>query len=558
MPIHWPDLTFPPINLWNAASMGIGSAQNKQKIKTGKHMPYELFEDQEEFVTGLRRSLSKGNRSILGVASPAFGKTVVAGYITQSASDKGKAVWFLVHRKNLLRQTSKSFWGAGIQHGLITSGKSRSRLPVQVGTIGTVYARMNKQELEPPAILFIDEAHLSQGNMFSTVIKWCIDSGTIVIGLTGTPQRLDGKSLGDLFQDMIEARSTSWLIQQGRLSDYEIYTTNVQPDLSNVRKSGGDLNREDLAEVMAEKAIVGDAVSHYQRYANGLRAVCYCVNVKHSKLTAQAFNDAGIPAVHVDADTTEKELKDACEGLADRRYLVLCNCELVIEGFDLSSQIGRDITLEACILLRPTESLARYLQMVFRALRKKPNPAIILDHAGCAIKHGLPDDDRQWSLAGADKKSRKKKKDDDEETAAVQWCKACYRVFRVGPDRCPECGAVIEKQERKIKHIEGELQKIDPEELRRQREARIERARANDLESLVATGMKPKQAQHVLAARAEKNSLRNELADLVKQYRQKGRDPIQDLGISVSDIKPMKPKQLRQSIETIREAMTGE
>lgn len=517
-------------------------------------MPFQLFDDQQEFVTGLRRSLSQGHRSVLGVASPAFGKTVVAAHITESASAKGKSVWFVVHRKNLLRQTSKSFWGAGIQHGLITSGKSRSRLPVQVGTIGTVYARMNKGQLEPPGVLFIDEAHLSQGNMFASVIRWCSEAGTIVIGLTGTPQRLDGKPLGDLFTDLIEARSTSWLIQQGRLSDYEIYTTNVQPDLSGVRKSGGDLNREDLAEVMADKAIVGDAVSHYQRYANGLRAVCYCVNVKHSKLTAEAFNAAGIPAVHVDADTTEKELKDACEGLADRRYLVLCNCELVIEGFDLSAQIGRDITLEACILLRPTESLARYLQMVFRALRKKPFPAVILDHAGCAIKHGLPDDERQWSLAGVDKQPRKKK-DDEEDEPTVQWCKSCYFVFRVGPDHCPNCNAPVEKQERKIKQVEGELQKIDPEELRRQREERIARARANDLESLVATGMKPKQAQHVLAARAEKNALRNELSKLVKEYRQAGRDPINDLGFGVSDIKPMKPKQLRQSIESVREAM---
>ena len=519
-------------------------------------MPFQLFEDQQEFVTGLRQSLKAGNRSILGVASPAFGKTVVAAHITESASNRGQSVWFVVHRKNLLRQTSKSFWGAGIQHGLITSGKSRSRLPVQVGTIGTVYARMKKDELNPPGVLFIDEAHLSQGNMFASVIRWCRESGSIVIGLTGTPKRLDGKPLGDLFEDLIEARSTAWLIDQGRLSDYRIYTTNVVPDLSRVRKSGNDHNASDLAEVMADKTIVGDAVSHYQRYANGLRAVCYCCNVKHSKLTAEAFNEAGIPAVHVDADTTEAELKDACEGLADRRYLVLTNCELVIEGFDLSSQIGRDITLEACILLRPTESLARYLQMVFRALRKKPDPAIILDHASCVIKHGLPDDERQWSLAGEEPKRRKKKGDEDEPEPTVQWCKSCYFVFKVGPNQCPECGAPVEKQERKINQVDGELQEIDPEELRRQRQARIERARADSVEALVATGMKPKQAQHVLAAREEKADLRNELAGLIKQYRQNGRDPIQDLGFGVTDIKPMKPKQLRQSIESVRERLT--
>ncbi|MFW0776250.1 MAG: DEAD/DEAH box helicase, partial [Rickettsiales bacterium] len=338
-----------------------------------------LYEDQEEFVHKLRVAIADGHKSILGVASPSFGKTVFAGYITEAASGRRRSVWFLVHRKNLLRQTSKSFWRSKIEHGLITSGKRQSKLPVQVGTIGSVYSRLDG--LKPPDILFVDEAHLAKGNMFETVITWARDAGSIVIGLTGTPERLDGKALGDVFSVMVEARPTQWLIEQGRLSTYDMYSTTVTPDLSGVKKSGNDYNREQLADVMQDRVIVGDAVDHWRKYANGMITVCYCVNVKHSKATAEYFNASGIPAVHVDADTTEAELKEACEGLASGKYLVLCNCELVIEGFDLSAQVGKDITIECCILLRPTQSLARYLQMVFRALRKKPMPAIILDHA---------------------------------------------------------------------------------------------------------------------------------------------------------------------------------
>src|SRR5690554_6722157 len=142
--------------------------------------------------------------------------------------------------------------------------------------------------------------------MFETVIKWCLGNGSIVIGLTGTPERLDGKALGDVFEVMVEARPTHWLIEQGRLSSYDIYSTKNQPDLSEVKKSGGDYNREQLAEVMDNRVLVGDAISHWRRHANGMRTVVYCVNVKHSKHTAEAFNDAGIPAVHVDADRSEE------------------------------------------------------------------------------------------------------------------------------------------------------------------------------------------------------------------------------------------------------------
>jgi superfamily II DNA or RNA helicase len=420
------------------------------------------------------------------VASPAFGKTVVAGHIIATAREKSDATaWFLVHRKNLLRQTSKSFWSAHIEHGLITSGKSRSKLPVQVGTIGTVYSR--RDTLAPPNILFVDEAHLAKGNMFETVIRWCLNHGCIVIGLTGTPERLDGKALGDIFEVMVEARSTHWLIGQGRLSSYEMYSTSMQPDLSGVKKSGGDYNREQLAEVMDNRVLVGDAIAHWRKYANNKRTVVYCVNVKHSKHTAETFNAAGIPAVHVDADTTETELKEACEGLASGRYLVLCNCELVIEGFDLGSQIGRDITLECCILLRPTQSLARYLQMVFRALRRKDYPAVILDHAGCAMRHGLPDDDREWSLEG--RKKKKRKAGNDEPDVNVQQCKHCFFIFRPGPDKCPSCGKPVEKKTpAELRQIDGELVKIDAEAIRRERKR--DQGKARGLRELIELGVR--------------------------------------------------------------------
>lgn len=442
----------------------------------------QLYEDQQEFIDKLRGSLRLGHKSILGVAAPAFGKTVVAGHIISTIAGRGGSVWFVVHRKNLLRQTSHSFWRAKIEHGLMTSGKSRSRMPVQVGTIGTVFSRM--EHLDPPAVLFVDEAHLSRGNMFETVIKWVKDAGGIVIGLTGTPERLDQKPLGYLFTDMVEARDVQWLIQQGRLSDYEMYTTPVMPDLSGIKNSSGDYNQKDLSVAMDKSVITGDAVSHYRALADGLIAVAYCVSVAHSKSVTAQFNAAGVPAVHVDADTTEAELKEACEGLASGRYKVLVNCELVIEGFDLSSQVGADITIECCILLRPTKSKARYLQMVYRAMRKKPNPAIILDHAGCYQLHGLPDDIHEWSLEGKKKGARKS---DQDETKITQ-CKKCYFVFRPGVNECPKCGEKIPVSNRELEIVEGTLEKV--EEAAQRKEQRLEQGRAKSLDELIMLGMR--------------------------------------------------------------------
>lgn len=484
---------------------------------------FTLYEDQEEFVDKLRLSLRHGARSVLGVASPAFGKTVVAAYITDQARtrDDNATVWFLVHRKNLLTQTSKSFWQAKIEHGLITSGKTRSLMPIQVGTIGTVHSRLGT--LKPPKILFIDEAHLSKGNMFQTVIKWALENGSIVIGLTGTPKRLDGKSLGDLYETIIEAKSTRWLIEQGRLSEYVAYTSPNAPDLSSVKKLAGDYAVNQLADVMDKPKIVGDAVSHWKRYAFGKRTVAYCCNVAHSKHTADAFNSAGIPAAHVDASTTEKELKAICEKLADREILVLVNCELVIEGFDLSSQVGRDVTLECCILLRPTQSEARYLQMVFRALRKKDNPAIVLDHAGCILRHGLPCEEREWTLNG-NQKGKRKKSEDQEPDINVQRCDSCFAVFLPGPEKCPYCGAKVEKKERKIIHEEGELTKLDLTTVKKQ--ARQEQGQARTLKDLVHLGIRrgikkaPQWAAITNAARQKRKPTAKDFSEALRIYEE--------------------------------------
>lgn len=443
-----------------------------------------LYEDQQEFVDKLRYALREGYKSILGVASPAFGKTVVAGHIiAQARAKRNASAWFLVHRKNLLRQTSQSFWKAHIEHGLITSGKARSPLPIQVGTIGTVHSRM--KDLTPPDILFIDEAHLSKGNMFSTVINWCKQADSIVIGLTGTPIRLDGKPLGDLYDTIVEAKSTAWLIEQGRLSDYDIFSTPIKPDLSGVKNQAGDYNIGQLAKAMNKPVLIGDAVSHWKTHAFGMRTVVYCCNVNHSIATTAAFNAAGIPAVHVDGNSTEAEIKAACEGMATGRYLILSCCELLIEGFDLSAQVGKDVTLECCILLRPTQSLARYLQMIFRALRKKPKKAVILDHAGCAMKHGLPDDEREWSLDG---KKKGKRKSSNEPDIGIQECSNCRKVFRSGVHVCPHCGAAVEFKERKIEVQDGELIKIDRDMIVRER--KIEQGQARSIEDLVMIGVR--------------------------------------------------------------------
>lgn len=463
-----------------------------------------LFPDQEEFVGGLRAAIAAGNQSVLGVASTGMGKTIVSAYIARSAWQRGKTVWFVCHLKNLLWQTSKAFWSLGISHGQIASGKRNSDLPVQIATVGTLARRLDK--LTPPDLLIVDEAHLAMAATWKKVVEWAKDGGSTILGNSATPERLDGKGLGYLFDTMVEARPMQWLIDNKRLSDYVIYSSKMTPDLSGVKKQAGDYSQSQLEEAMDKPVLIGDAASHWKRFANGKRTIAYCVTIKHSKHTAAHLNASGIPAVHVDGESSPEELRDAIEGFADGRYKVLCNVALMTTGFDLSAQVGRDVPIEACILLRPTQSVALYLQMVGRALRMKPFPAVILDHAGNVMRHGLPDDERSWSLEGKPK-GKRKASDDEEPDLQIQQCMGCYAIFRKGPDCCPMCGeALPRKGKAELQTVEGELEKIDVAQIRKERKR--EQGQARTLRELIELGLrrgmnKPSQwAAITLAARA--------------------------------------------------------
>lgn len=444
-----------------------------------------LYDDQIELIEGIRSELRAGNQSVLAVASTGFGKTVVSAYMAKEAAARGNRVWFLCHLKNLLTQTSQAFWSMHIEHGLIASGKRISKMPVQVGTIGTAVRRLDS--MEAPDLLILDEAHLAMAATWLKIVEWAKARGTVIVGNSATPERLDGKGLGYIFDSMVEARPMRWLIENDRLSDYVVYSTREPLDTSGLKTRAGDFATDQVEELMNKPKLIGDAAKHWKKYANGLRTIAYCATIKHSKATAALFNDAGIPAIHVDGETPEAELKDAIRGFADGRYMVLCNVQLMTTGFDLSAQVNRDVPIEACIILRPTQSVALYMQMVGRALRRKPRPAVILDHAGCVLRHGLPDDDREWSLEGRKKRSRRAS--DEEPDVSVQQCQQCFAMFRPGPATCPSCGAVLQKMAQRENEVEdGELIKVDVEAFRR--EQRREQGQAKGLRELVALGMR--------------------------------------------------------------------
>jgi superfamily II DNA or RNA helicase len=293
----------------------------------------------------------------------------------------------------------------------------------------------------------VDEASHSCSNTWRQVIEHFSLSRTV--GLTATPERLDGKGLGDIYESMVEGPDTSWLIENDYLSRYELFTPTT-PDLSSVPNQCGDFADDQSAGIMDNPRITGDAIREYRKHCDNAPAVAFCVSVVHSQNVARSFSDAGITAVHLDGTTSKSVRRAAVEDYRRGNIKVLTSVDLFNEGFDLPAIV-------AAIQLRPTQSLAMCRQQIGRALRKFSckDHAIILDHAGNFDRHGFPDDPIKWSLES----KRRKTRDKQEQDIKVRKCPDCYMQHRPA-DVCPSCGFVYPVIPREIEHVDGDLVRV--------------------------------------------------------------------------------------------------
>ncbi|UNY40257.1 helicase [Paracoccus phage vB_PmaP_KLEP18-1] len=432
----------------------------------------QLRDYQEQARTDLRNALRQ-HRSVLMVLPTGAGKTVLASALIQILFNADKRVIFAVHRRELLKQTAKTFEQFGIPFSYVAAGKPFN--PLHRVWIASIASLKNRLGNVPADFVFIDEAHLSAAAGWNAVVSHYRETGARIIGLTATPERLDGKPLRDNFDLLVPGPTPRQMIERGNLSTYRAYAP-AGIDLTGVHTRGGDFVTAEIDAIMEGKAVLAGAVHHWQKFAPGLRTIAFTPSVARAEDLAREFEDNGISAVAIHGNTPIEQRNRDFLRFADGGVKVITSVNLFSEGFDLAAQVGRDITVEAVLLYRPTKSVAMHLQQVGRALRKKPYPAVILDLVGNIARLGLPDDDFDWSLDGRKKTKR---------TVAVTDCPSCGGAHHPAP-KCPYCGhqyTVETTGGRVIEEVDGEIEEIDVAQVRRQR--LMEQAMCGSREELV-------------------------------------------------------------------------
>lgn len=409
-----------------------------------------LRDYQRDAVRNVLEALHEHRRVVLQMPT-ASGKTFTAMELLKALRQRGP-VWFVCHRQEIINQTKEAMEEHEIEFGVISPRAEAD--PAQLVQVASVQSLRNRWQNYPaPAVIIWDECHHAVAKTWAEWFDRFPDAWHL--GLTATPERLDGKPLSALFAHMVCGPSTRWLIDNGRLSPFRIITqTSEDRDnaLRSLRASKGDYRPDDLDRIMNTPVLIGDALEHYQRLANGKRALAFCVNREASKSLVAKFTEAGIPAMHVDMETPDDARKAAVEALRSGDLKLISNVDVFTEGVDIPA-------LDAVILMRPTRSLALYLQMVGRVLRRceGKEKALVLDHAGFAHQHPLPADEYEWSLEGGARQRRVSQMVATGERTLI--CPQCGNTHSKSPT-CDGCGFVYPHEKTEIAQFEGRLEEV--------------------------------------------------------------------------------------------------
>ena len=368
------------------------------------------------------------------------GKTELSVQLAREEEERKGVTLFVVERKTLAKQAAARFQKYGMLVGILRGEDTHVRgyEPVIVASIQTIASRKDHgivaDVLARVTLIVVDEAHIRFKD-HTALEQACPDSR--ILGLSATPLR-DG--LGNHFDTLVRGPSYDWMIEHRHLVRPRYFL----PDLGAVSKglssvavsSTGDFAQSPLAQLMRDKAIIGDVVTTWKEKAEDRQTIVFCVDIAHSKDVCDSFLLAGVTAEHIDQRTKEDERTGMFERFRAGQTRVLCSINVLSLGFDQP--------IASCaVLARPTLSLSMHVQQVGRVMRPYPDKVdcIVLDHAGNVMRHSKVETFCPPELSDLDRNSDKKKRTADQNDYFP--CPECRAVMPPGQRVCVECGHEI-------------------------------------------------------------------------------------------------------------------
>lgn len=340
-------------------------------------MTIKLREDQMMLVERVLQNIKEDN---LVVSPSGSGKSYILAYLEKLLTEQGYLVYVYAPTIEVREQLDELMKGNG------SNNKTRG-----------VIEDINSNN-DAPDYLLIDEAHHSEADTYQLLFEKYPKA--VKIGFSATPERLDGKGLDNSYQNIIIGKTVRELIDNHILSDYKYYapstTVGFQYSISPkyLKVHGETFFKAVKKDSSYQKKIYADVLKTWLEKGGNKQTILFAPSIAMSKTFAKEFKQNGIKAEHIDGLTKKADRKAILEAFREGKIKVICNVDLISEGFDMSDA-------DCVILTRPTESLAMFMQQAFRAMRyREGKTAIILDHANNIALHGEIDQVFEWKLEG--------------------------------------------------------------------------------------------------------------------------------------------------------------
>lgn len=404
-------------------------------MTTIKPRPYQV-----NGILSLRQKLLQGKKRIILMCPTGGGKGLIMAMIAEMGLKKGSKLLTVLYGSDLIRQTDKNYQRYfDIESKIIMGGIKQPDQNSIIASISTLHRR----ELPDVDFVIVDECHQSKSDSYKKIFEKYKDK--IIIGLSATPiNHLTN------FEDYVVLATVKELIKAEHLVQPRHFAPRSKVNTDGLKKVKGEWQDSDLER--EEMKIVGDIVHEWIERATNRPTIAFSSTVKSSMFLREQFLLYKIPSYHIDGSTPAEKRDQAIRLFKRGKIKVITNVNVFSTGIDVPE-------ISCVIMARPTNSEILYIQQGGRGLRPAHNKkdCIIIDHANNVSRFGLLTDERCPVLTEKDKS----KKNQGDVALIKTWvCELCLCTNTASDQKCINCGALKPEKEKKVKHVDGDLEEI--------------------------------------------------------------------------------------------------
>lgn len=374
----------------------------------------------------------RNNYKNLVVAATGTGKTVISAFDYKNfvKAHKGEScrLLFVAHREEILKQSLETFRGVlkDANFGDLFVGGHR---PEDVSHIFMSIQTFNSQEWDKQTAdnyydyIVVDEFHHAAAPSYQKLLSYY--KPKILLGLTATPERMDGKNVTEYFDNRIAAEiRLPEAIDRKLLCPFQYFGVSDTVDLDGLKWTRGGYDRHELSNIYTMNQVVADKradniINSLFKYVTDLdevKGLGFCVSIEHAEYMSRYFNEHNIPSMFLTGGSSDDDRNNAKKRLVNGEIRFIFVVDLYNEGVDIPE-------VNTILFLRPTESLTVFLQQLGRGLRLAENKECltVLDFIGQANKK-YNFEDKFAALLSRSTRSMKK----EIESGFVMAPKGCY------------------------------------------------------------------------------------------------------------------------------------